>query len=215
MKVKQLLNKGMTILFQGDSVTDCWREHTPDGLGDGYAQMVSQACGALCRDMDLKFVNRGVSGNRCRNLLERYEKDILQVKPDILSILVGINDTWRCFDSDDACSIERFESEYRTLLDRVKKDLPACKLILMQPFLLHTLPDQWAWREDLDAKATLVSRLAREYKAMYIPLQGMFDQLVTGGIDPADLSQDGVHPTALGHRYIAIEYMKMLGILDK
>ena len=88
------------------------------------------------------------------------------------------------------------------------------QILLLQPFLLHTLPEQWTWREDLDAKATCVARLAREYHTLYLPLQGMFDQLVAGGIEPALLSQDGVHPTALGHRCIAMEYLKMLGIFN-
>lgn len=209
-----LLKNGMTILFQGDSITDCGRREDPAGMGNGYPLFVSDTCRALCRDMELRFVNRGVSGNRCRDLLERYQQDILEVRPDFLSILVGINDTWRRFDSGDPCPIERFEQEYRTLLQQVRQQLPDCKILLLQPFLLHTLPEQWAWREDLDAKATCVARLARGYHTLYLPLQGMFDQLVAGGIDPALLSQDGVHPTALGHRYIAMEYLKMLGIFN-
>lgn len=209
-----VLKDGMTILFQGDSITDCGRTTDSTELGAGYPVLVSETCHALRREMGLHFVNRGVSGNRCRNLLERYQKDFAEVHPDILSILIGVNDTWRRFDQNDPCSAERFEKEYRTLLEQIRRDMPDCQIILMQPFLLHTNPDQWDWREDLDAKATLTARMAREYNTMYIPLQGMFDRLVTSGIAPASLSQDGVHPTALGHRYIAMEYMKMLGIFD-
>ena len=201
------------ILFQGDSITDCDRDYQrADSMGDGYPAKISAIYHALF-DQNVTFINKGVSGDRCRNLLERYEKDILAVKPDYLSILIGINDTWRRYDSNDPTSGEQFEKEYRELLTKVRKDLPQTKLILMEPFLLYTRPEEYGWREDLYEKADAVPRLAKEFGALYVPLQGMFDQLVCGGAAPVDLSEDGVHPTSLGHSHMAMAWLRAIGVL--
>lgn len=208
------LRDGMTVLFQGDSITDCARTTTdPDGMGQGYPLKVSEIFKALYPDRKVRFVNRGVTNDKCENLLNRYDRDILEVHPDVLSILIGINDVGSRYVKNDPRSPERFEREYRTLLDKIRADLPDCRLILMQPFLMHTLPEQWAWHEDLNEKATIVARLAYEYGAVYIPLQGVFDQEICRGTAPALLSADGVHPTSLGHNCIAREYIRALDFL--
>ena len=195
--MKRIFNDEAVILFQGDSITDCDRNYQQDeSLGDGYASKISTIYGTLF-DNKVTFINRGVSGDRCRNLLERYEKDILAIRPDYLSILIGINDTWRRYDSNDPTSAERFRDEYYKLLTSVRRELPETKLILMEPFLLYTQPQEYSWREDLYEKADIVPWLAKEFNAYYVPLQGMFDYLVSTGIDPKSLSEDGVHPTSL------------------
>ena len=103
----------------------------PEGggaLGKGYAYRAAKIYELLFPHNPVNFVNRGVSGDRCQNLLERYQKDILEVKPDYLSIMIGINDTWRRYDSNDITSKEQFETNLTELLEKIKKDLPDTKL---------------------------------------------------------------------------------------
>jgi lysophospholipase L1-like esterase len=143
-------------------------------------------------------------------LLARYDKDILFVKPDIISILIGVNDTWRRYDSNDPTSAKAFEKDYKALLDKIKKDLPKCKIMLMEPFVLPSMPDRTKWREDLDPKIQVVRGLAKDYAKAYLPLDGIFAQAGIDQYDYREMAADGVHPTVIGHRIIAREYMKAL-----
>ena len=123
--MKTIFKAGSTVLFQGDSITDWGRDGGllmdmfPEGggaLGKGYAYRAAKIYELLFPHNPVNFVNRGVSGDRCQNLLERYQKDILEVKPDYLSIMIGINDTWRRYDSNDITSKEQFETNLTELL---------------------------------------------------------------------------------------------------
>lgn len=205
------MNKGKIVLFQGDSVTDCERDRKDtNSLGEGYAAMVASVVNTMMPEWNITFKNRGVSGNRIRDLLARYDKDILKVKPDIISILIGVNDTWRRYDSNDPTSAEEFEKDYKTLLSKIKKDLPKCKIMLMEPFVLPSLPDRTKWREDLDPKIQVVRRLAGKYAKAYLPLDGIFAQAGIDQYDCREMAEDGVHPTPIGHRIIAKGYIKEL-----
>lgn len=205
------MEKEKIILFQGDSVTDCDRNRLDaSDLGEGYPARVAAGLTAMHPEYKATFVNRGISGNRIRDLLARYEEDILAVNPDFLSILVGINDTWRRYDENDPTSTQEFESTYRSLLTKVRQDLPQCRILIMEPFLLTSLPDRAAWREDLDPKIQSVRALAREYADFYLPLDGMFARKEIEEGRPQELAEDGVHPSAVGHSVIADEYLKVL-----
>ena len=134
--MKTIFKAGSTVLFQGDSITDWGRDGGllmdmfPEGggaLGKGYAYRAAKIYELLFPHNPVNFVNRGVSGDRCQNLLERYQKDILEVKPDYLSIMIGINDTWRRYDSNDITSKEQFETNLTELLEKIKKGLPDTK----------------------------------------------------------------------------------------
>jgi len=198
-----------TILFQGDSVTDCGRDRNdPASLGDGYPARVADVCRALCPDSGTAFVNRGVAGDRVRDVLARYETDILRVKPDVLSVLIGINDVWRRYDSGDPTSPHAFERDYRALLTRVKRDMPGASIVLMEPFALYALPDRRAWREDLDPKIQVVRALAEEFADVLIPLDGLLARYVAEGLPTAAVAADGVHPTDAGHGIIAREWLR-------
>ena len=105
------------VLFQGDSITDCGRDrNNPDDLGNGYPLLVASLFNALYPEKNVKFINRGISGNRVRNLKERWEEDCLALKPDYVSILIGINDCWRRYDNNDPTSSSDFERDYRYIL---------------------------------------------------------------------------------------------------
>jgi lysophospholipase L1-like esterase len=209
-----VFKKGQTVLFQGDSVTDAGRDYTdPGSLGPGYASKIAQIYSALFPGNGVTFINRGVSGNRSRDLLTRYDKDFKEVCPDFISILIGINDTWRRFDRDDPTTSQQFEANYRELLTRCKTDLPQAKIMLIEPFVLPTLPDRAAWRVDLDPKIHVVRELASEFADYYLPLDGIFASLAVRQYTCAEITEDGVHPTQTGHGIIAYEYLKLLGVL--
>lgn len=201
------------VLFQGDSITDCDRDRTTNDLGPGYPAKVAEVYRCLYPGSGAQFINRGVSGNRSRDLLARYEEDFLAVKPDFISILIGINDTWRGYDSADPTSAEAYEKNYRTLLEWLRRDLPQAKLMVIEPFLIPTDSQKDCWHEDLDPKIQAARKLAREYADYFLPMDGLFQRMIVKGAGPQELSADGVHPTEAGHAAIAAEYLRLLGLI--
>jgi len=188
----------VTVLFIGDSVTDCGRRDDPDrNLGHGYVRLVDEAF--LAGGTPAAVVNRGVGGDRVRDLAARWEKDALAVAPTLISVMVGVNDTWRRYDDNDPTSAERFEADYRDILSRLPgRDEMA--LVLMEPFLLPVTPAKAKWRDDLDPKIAVVRALAAEFGAVLVPT----DEYLNGlDLPAAEIAADGVHPTELGHQLIA------------
>ncbi len=206
------IESGQTVLFQGDSITDCGRDRNdPASLGMGYVMMAAGWVGALYPDRDIRFLNRGISGNRVRDLEARWEQDTVELRPDWLTVLIGINDTWRRYDSNSPTSREEFEASYRRILQRaVDANIP--NIVLMEPFVLPYPDDRCAWREDLDPKIDAVRCLAREFGAQLVPLDGLFAS-VAAVRDPAFWAGDGVHPTPAGHALIAQAWLKAVGAL--
>jgi lysophospholipase L1-like esterase len=198
-----MLKKTTRILFQGDSITDCQRDRSDDAsLGKGYAHMVAGLLPSQRPDCQLTFLNRGISGNRTGDLLDRWKAECLDLKPDILSILIGINDVWRRYDSNNPTDLETFRTNYRRLLEQVREALPETRLVLLEPFLLPVPEDRITWREDLDPKIDAVRHLAREFAARLVPLDGLFAAASVRQA-PAIWAADGVHPTPAGHGLIA------------
>lgn len=212
--MKGILKQGQRVLFQGDSVTDCGRirEDITD-LGDGYPKRIAEIVNWLYPENEITFINKGISGNRVTDLLDRYEEDFKNIKPDFLSILIGINDTWRRYDSNDPTSTEQFEKNYRTLLSKVKTDLPDCKIMLIEPFVLYSVEGRKLWREDLDPKIHVVRALAKEFADFYLPMDGIFSKAEVECCSCTQIAADGVHPTQIGHSIIAKEYLKALGAI--
>ena len=214
--MKSFLKPNSTILFQGDSITDCGRNRETSGinpaedLGNGYPAKIAAAREIFYPDSKIHFVNRGISGSRVKDLLERYEKDFKALKPDLVSILIGINDTWRRYDKNDPTDTEIFENQYHNLLKNLKRDLPGTKIVIIEPFLLDSDPGKKHWREDLDPKIQAVRRLAKEYADYFIPMDGIFASHAVAGIKEAEMAADGVHPTPLGHGIIASHWLKIL-----
>lgn len=204
----------MRLLFQGDSVTDWYRERSDiHNLGSGYAMFAAQLIAEYYPEISWEFINKGVSGDRTKELLARWQEDCIGLKPDILSIMIGINDTWRGFDSNDPTSAETYEANYRRLLEDVKAHTHA-KIIMMEPYLLPTDPKK-QWRADLSPKIDAARRLAREFADVYIPLDGLFAAACVDH-EPAFFSDDGVHPTEQGAKFIAQAYLNaMSAVLAK
>jgi acyl-CoA thioesterase-1 len=183
------------LLFIGDSVTDCGRrDDAPDYLGDGYVRRIAE------RLPDRRVVNAGISGNRVIDLRDRWQIDVIEQNPDILSVYVGINDTWRRYDENDPTSAAAFEADYRDILEQTIPLAP--RLVLVEPFVLPVTEEQEHWHEDLDEKRAAVARLATEFGAAFVPLQALL-AVAAEKHGAKTLAEDGVHPTELGHRLIA------------
>lgn len=202
-----LIGNDSTVLFQGDSITDCGRNREDrHSMGFGYAYFAAAQFGRKYPRSRVHFLNRGIGGDRVANLQERWEQDCLALKPEWVSIYIGINDTWRRYDRNDPTSVDDFYEGYRKLISRTKERLDA-KLILIEPFVLPVPEDRKAWREDLDPKIQAVRELAREFKTLYVPLDGLF-AAASAQVDPAYWAEDGVHPTPAGHQLIAEAWLK-------
>ncbi|AIQ29255.1 MULTISPECIES: SGNH/GDSL hydrolase family protein [Paenibacillus] len=205
--------KNDIILFQGDSITDCGRNYADaSSLGVGYALMAGARLGLQYPEKNLTFINRGISGNRAVDLQERWDRDCLELKPTWVSIYIGVNDTWRWFDSGQETTAAEFEASYRDLIERTKQSLDA-KLVLVEPFVLPVPEDRKGWRKDLDPKIHVVRELAREYGAVLVPLDGLF-AAASVKAEPAFWAGDGVHPSPAGHALIAEAWMKAVGAIS-
>lgn len=209
--MKELFKKGQTILFQGDSITDCGRNKEDiNSLSNGYPGVISNMYNLLFPGNEVTFINKGISGNRVVDLLGRYDRDIKEIKPDFISILIGINDTWRRYDNNDPTSTEQYELGYTELLEKIKSDFPECKIMIIEPFVLNSLPDRASWREDLDPKIQVARKLAKKYADFYLPLDGIFAKAEVERYTCNQIAEDGVHPSAIGHAIIAEEYIKAI-----
>jgi lysophospholipase L1-like esterase len=155
-------------------------------------------------------LNRGVGGDRVADLRRRWSGDCLDLKPNVVSVLIGINDTWRRYDSGEITTIASYEADYRYVLDRLRATSDS-QLVLVEPFLLSVLPDQEGWRADLDPRIRAVSALAAEYEAVIVRADLAF-QRAAESLGVAELASDGVHPTELGHRLLAAEWLTAVGL---
>jgi lysophospholipase L1-like esterase len=196
---------GPHVLFVGDSVTDCGRRDDPDGLGDGYVRVLAQ--GPL---RGARVTNRGVAGDRATDLAARWDADVLRMRPDVLSVLVGINDTWRRYDAGVTTPASAFEATCRALLGSALA-AGVRRLVLVEPFVLPVTPEQerW-WDEDLGERVEVVRKLAAEHGATLVPAADHLTALA-GTHAPGYLAADGVHPTAAGHRALADLWWSVAG----
>ena len=199
----------VTILFQGDSITDSGRNYKKDeNLGTGYVMMAALWFSAMYPEMEVKVLNRGINGNRIRDLRNRWQKDTLNLRPDIVSILVGINDTLGKYFWGSPTSAADFENDYRIILRQTCDNLKA-KIVLLEPFSIIVTKDQLKLREDLNPKIEVVRKLSEEFETLLIPLDKIFDEAVKKR-EAQFWSQDGIHPTPVGHALIAQSWLKAL-----
>jgi lysophospholipase L1-like esterase len=185
------------ILFIGDSITDWGRDQAdPFSLGEGYVRLIAD--GLAAKQETRRVANLGISGDRARDLRGRWTRDVIGLAPSLLTVLVGINDTWRRYDSGDTTTVEAFERDYRFVLQATETELSA-PVILMMPFLLPVTVEQRSWHEDLAPKQRVVSDLAAEFGAHLIDLPA----LLAAARSAEEIAEDGVHPSAEGRRLIA------------
>lgn len=209
------MNGRKLILFQGDSITDGGRmkdNHTDYNhqMGQDYAYLISAKL-SLERYRDgLTFINRGISGNRISDLYARVQEDLLNLHPDMLSLLIGVNDAHFSVHENSGASPEKFERVYRLLLDEVKEALPHIKIMLLEPFVVSgvsTAPQYERWRALVDAYRLAVKRIAADYGLPLVLLQDKLDALCRES-EPSYWLWDGIHPNIAGHQLIANEWLR-------
>jgi lysophospholipase L1-like esterase len=197
------------ILFQGDSITDAGRsrEHPNDAnllapLGQGYAFLAAANLLTARPDDKLKIFNRGISGNKVHQLAERWQPDCLDLQPDVLSILIGVNDIWHKLNGNYDGTVETYENDYRALLQRTKEALPDVKLVICEPFILICGAVKESWVPEFAGFRAAALELAIEFGAVFVPFQTMFDRAVEYA-PPEHWAQDGVHPSPQGASLMA------------
>lgn len=189
--------KDAVILFQGDSITDGNRGRTADPnhvMGHGYAFIIAAKYGSLLAERNLTFLNRGVGGNRVSNLQDRWQKDSLDLRPDVLSILVGIND------ANGGISEAEYEERYEQLLATTVAALPTIKLVICEPFCLPV-------NDRVKAFQDIASRLADKYHAPLVRFQHVFEE-ANRRVGGTYWIWDGIHPTYSGHQLMADEWVR-------
>ena len=209
-----LFEKGNTVLFQGDSITDAGREkekefpNNPHSFGSGYAFLAASALLNALPEKELAIYNRGISGNKVYQLSDRWQKDCIDLNPDVLSILIGINDYWHFRNGKYNGTVEIYENDFRKLLQRTKSKLPDVKLVICQPFaVLNTSAVDETWVEPVKTFQAAAKKIATEFDAVWVPFQEVFDEAVKHA--PATYwTGDGVHPAMPGAQLMAEAWLR-------
>lgn len=199
-----------TILFQGDSITDCGRDRSdPAGLGGGYPMLAAKLLEQKYPGQ-FRFVNRGISGNRSTDLYQRRQADIFDVKPDYMSILIGINDVWHGLTMDRGVDVDDYMETMDRLLQEIKENLPHTRLMLMEPFVNEgsaTQARMEEFEEGVAMRSEAVQMLCAKHDLPFLSLQ--FDLYELEEQHPAGhWTRDGVHPTLNFHEYMAQKWVK-------
>jgi len=204
---------GTVVLFQGDSITDAGRNrasadaNSAGALGSGYPLLVTSAVLAARPGAALRFYNRGISGNKVPDLQQRWTGDTIDLKPDVLSILIGVNDFWHKLDHGYNGTVQDYEQQYNALLDATREALPRVHLIVLEPFVLRTGAVDARWFPEFDQRRAAAARVATRARATFVPLQTVFNQQ-TRSAPPDYWAADGVHPTPAGHAVIAEQWRR-------
>ncbi len=213
------LKQGDVVLFQGDSITDARRnrktEGSPNdtsGLGDGYPVLIA---GELLRDhakLGLKILNRGISGHKVPDLAKRWQKDTLDLKPALLSILIGVNDIWHKLNGRYNGTVEDYRTGFAALLKQTRAALPKTPFVICEPFVLRCGAVKESWFPEFDQRRAVAKDVAKEAGAIWVPFQTMFNEAVAAGTKPEYWARDGVHPTLAGHSLMAQTWRKVVGV---
>ena len=210
------LKDDAVILFQGDSITDGGRVrenvdyNNLAGLGNGYVSLIAARLLSTNPMRNLKIFNRGISGNKVFQLAERWEKDCLAIKPDILSVMIGVNDFWHTLTNGYTGTVKTYRDDYIKLLSRTKDSFPDLQLIIMEPYGLKgvkAVDEKW-YPNFLDYQQASQA-IADHFDAPFLPLQSIFDRAVQS-VQPAFWTRDGVHPTIAGSEIISSAWLSTL-----
>lgn len=216
---KAILASNNIVLFQGDSITDSGRDksensvnsfNNPRALGSGYALLAGAALLEKYSPLNLKVYNKGISGNKVFQLADRWDKDCLEIKPDVLSILIGVNDIWHKLDGKYDGTVEIYKHDYIALLERTKMALPNVKLVVCEPFAVpgvKAVDDKWYPEFYGYQKAAL--DVANQFNAIFIPYQKVFDEAQKHA--PGSYwTGDGVHPSLAGAQLMAQAWLAVV-----
>lgn len=213
---KVSIEKGNVILFQGDSITDAGRnreemkENNAKALGSGYAFMATAELLYKFADKEPKIYNKGISGNKVYQLADRWDVDCLQLKPDVLSILIGVNDFWHTLNGNYNGTIEVYRKDYKALLERTRQQFPNIKLIIGEPFAvpgIKAVDDKWF--PSFHEYRRVAKEMADTFNAAFIPYQSIFEkaQKLAPGVY---WTYDGVHPSIAGAQLMAHAWLETL-----
>jgi len=207
---------GLVFLFQGDSITDGNRGRSTDPnhiMGHGYAFSIASRIGADFPDRDFIFYNRGISGNKLTDLQKRWPTDTLDLKPDVLSILIGINDTAATIDKpNEASTPAQFETVYRGLLEQSRQMNPDILLVLGIPsvYRVGKRNESWEqWRDDTAARQVVIRKLATEFDAVLVDYPAVLNKAISRK-NAEYWVWDGIHPTVFAHELMAREWLKQV-----
>lgn len=212
---KLKLKKGAVIVFQGDSITDAGRDksikepNAVKALGKGYAAMAAGGLLGQYADLKLKVYNRGISGNKIPDLAGRWQKDVIDLKPDVLSILVGVNDLWHqfAFGNKYKATVQDYENGYRELIERTQREVPGVQIVICEAF---TTRDSENFKP-LEDYAAVCQKLAAEFNLVFVPFDSMFEKATQSA--PAKFwLGDGIHPSTPGHSLMADAWRAATGI---
>ena len=216
---KVSLKKGDVVLFQGDSITDAERDRKTQGeanngraLGNGYPAIIAGGLLTGHRDLGLKIYNRGISGNKVPDLDARWQTDTLDLKPAVLSILVGVNDIWHKLNGKYDGTPEVYRDGFAALLKKTREALPQVTLVICEPFVLRCGAVSDKWFPEFDERKAFAKEVATGAGAIWVPFQEAFDDAVSAGTTPDLWAADGVHPTVAGHALMAKTWRDAVGI---
>ena len=208
------MEKNAVILFQGDSITDAGRQNrnAPKAndqisMGRGYASMAAAALLSSKPELNLSIFNRGISGNKVHQLDARWERDCLAHRPDVLSILIGVNDIWHGLQGKYDGTVQRYEDDFLALLDRTRQALPNVQLVICEPFVLKCGAVNERWFPEFDRYRASARKVADQSQATFVPYQEVFDQALNYA-PPEHWAKDGVHPSQFGSALMADAWLR-------
>lgn len=211
---KSVFKTDGVVLFQGDSITDAGREKKKElannsaSFGRGYAFLAASHLLNAYPAEQLTIYNRGISGNKVFQLADRWEKDCLQLKPDVLSVLIGVNDYWHKRNGNYDGTVEVYDKDYRELLKRTQEALPGIQLVLCEPFyVLETTAVDESWVEPMRKYQAAAKAIAEDFGALWVPFQKVFDEAIKHA-PGAYWAADGVHPSMAGAQLMAEAWLK-------
>jgi lysophospholipase L1-like esterase len=211
---KVTLEKNDVVVFQGDSITDWGRkkdETAPNAFGTfggGYAFIAASGLLSQYPQKSLTVYNKGISGNKVYQLADRWDADCLNLKPNVLSILIGVNDFWHTLNGNYNGTIEKYRTDYKALLDRTKQALPDVKLIIGEPFAVKNVKAVTdKWYPAFDEYRAAAKEIATQYNAVFIPYQSIFDKALEVA-DGKYWTLDGVHPSPAGAGLMAHAWLE-------
>ena len=202
------------VLFQGDSITDAGRkkkEPRPNdfaSLGRGYALMISAQLLSKFPELGLQCHNRGISGHKVPDLAARWDRDCIELKPALLSILIGVNDIWHKLNGNYDGTPKDYEKQLDELLARTKKHLPETPIVICEPFALRCGAVHDNWYPEFDERRAACRRVSDKHGCIWVPFQTMFDDRTTENTKPNYWAGDGVHPSMAGHSLMAETWMQ-------
>lgn len=201
-----------SFLFLGDSITDCSRAEDPQGLGYGYVRLIAEHLAA--HEPTARVINRGISGDRAQELVRRFDRDCLDLETDVITVYIGVNDTWHGFTRGETVTAEEFERDYRYMLDQLSATRPAVPVLMVVPFVTDIDQEKAGFHADLDQKVAVIRDLAHEFRHAVVDLEQVMERAWSVGHTPASIAEDGVHPTIAGHRLIADAWLAEFARID-